>query len=66
MRKYFFETLKLKFDLMDTRVDNKNVLKLHKIFGAKHLGIIDEDSFEVVTLSDYRKSIGKFEKIIFG
>jgi hypothetical protein len=66
MRKFFFESLNLKLDIMDTRSNNKNVLKLHKVFGATHLGIFEGDSFDVVTKEHYDKSKGKFEKIIFG
>jgi hypothetical protein len=48
MREIFFETLDIGNELMDTRLGNKKVIRMHKLFGAQIIGQNEIDVFHLL------------------
>lgn len=62
IRELFFEILDLDIDYMDTRKDNKKVIRLHLLLGAHKTGENDTYEFHSLTKEDFKKSKPKFLK----
>lgn len=60
IREIFFEILGLEIDYMATRKDNKKVIKMHHLLGAKKTGENEIDVFHSLTKQDFKKNKQKF------
>jgi hypothetical protein len=61
MREIFFETLEIENELMDTRLGNKKVIRMHKLFGAE---IIRQDEIDVFHLLTKKAFLVNKQKIL--
>lgn len=60
IREIFFEILELDIDYMDTRKENKKVIKLHHLLGAHKTGENNIDVFHYLTKEDFKINKQKF------
>jgi hypothetical protein len=60
MREIFFEILLLDIDYMDTRKNNKKVIKMHNLQGAHKIFENEIDVFHYITTNDFKTSKPKF------
>lgn len=60
IREIFFELLQLDVDYMDTRKENKKVIRMHDILGAHKTGESDIDVFHYLTSEDFKRNKSKF------
>lgn len=64
MRDFLFMKLEQENEIMDTRLDNKQVIKTHILFGAKEVGRNNIDVFHVLNKVDYVKNRSRIMKLI--
>lgn len=60
MREIFFEILQLDIDFMDTRKDNKKVIRMHNLQGAHKIYENEIDVYHYLTTDDFKISKPKF------
>jgi len=64
IREIFFEILGLQIDYMDTRKDNRKVIKMHLLQGAKEISSNEIDVFHILTKEAYGVNKEKFMSYI--
>jgi hypothetical protein len=60
LREIFFELLKLEVDFMDTRKENKKVIRMHLMLGSHITDESEVDVFHCLTNEDFKKNKLKF------
>jgi len=64
IREIFFEILGLDIDFMDTRKDNKRVIRMHHLQGAQKIYENEIDVYHILTEETYRANRVKFMSYI--
>jgi hypothetical protein len=64
MREFFFETLNLTTEIMDTRRNNKQVIKTHHLFGAVVTGKDDIDVFHELSRNIFLMKKNRILKLV--
>lgn len=64
MREILFENMMLEIETMDTRKENKKVIKMHHLFGSQITGENEIDVFHVLTKEQFIKNKSKILRYV--
>ena len=64
MRNYFFNKLGLNLDVMDTRINNKKVIKLHLMSGAEEIGRDEQNVYHILKKDRWLSCVEKLNKLL--